>query len=83
MFDPCEINHGQIPHICAYVALEPDLAYMCLEYLGPHLEERTPGSGSSLEAEEERNQEDHSRFADCREGERVQQGCSEEGCQGR
>jgi hypothetical protein len=52
MFDSCKINNGQIPHICAHVAFESDLANMRLEHLRPHLEESTPGGGTSLEAEQ-------------------------------
>ena len=80
MFNSCKINNGQIPHICTHVAFEPDLANMGLEYLRPHVEESTSGGGTSLEAEQKRDQEYHSRFANGRERERVQQGGSEERC---
>ena len=68
MLDPCEVNHHQIPHIYAYVALEPDLAYMHLEHLRSHIKEGTSGCGPSLETQKERDQEDHSGFVDGGEG---------------
>lgn len=71
MLDTREINHCQIPHVRAYMALEPNLAHMGLKHLRPHVEEGTPGGGPSLEAEEKRDQEHHGRFADSGEGKRA------------